>query len=713
MSGLSFWGGPGYYTSMEGTMEILKVGHFPGNIIFIACFLVANGIFAYLCFNLIRILLLAKPEETNRFDQIGRRIRTVLYYVFGQARVAREPAGIGHFLIFWTFIFLTIGYLEEFARGVYHEFSYEGILAFLTGETIAELAYGLFILIQDLLCFAVFIVLCISLYRRYIQKPLRLQTDDAHAIVDATIIIGLIMSLLVLMLALHGVEGVKRPEFGATWMPIGKVFSNIFDGLSEGGLENVYTILWWVHTIIILYFLTYLPRSKHMHLLGAIPNVFMRSYNSTGYLPKLDLEDETLETYGANKMEDFSWKQLMDSYACTECGRCQANCPAFLTDKPLTPYGMIHHLKLHILPKGKMMLNQKEGVELEDTEGLLEKPIVPDVVEEEAVMSCTTCGACMEECPVFNEHIPKIVDMRRYLVLTEAKIPSEGQLAFRNMENQSNPWGMGAHTRGDWAKEAGVQTLAENPDVEYLYFVGCAASFDERNKKIAFAVTKILKSAGISFGILGTEEGCCGDSARRLGNEYLFQMMAATNVEVMNNYNVKKVICSCPHGLNCLKNDYPQFGGNYEVYHHTEIIHKLLEEGKLKLTKKIKDFERVTYHDPCYLGRHNKVYFPPRNILNQIPGIKTQEMARNSRKSFCCGGGGGRMWLEEHIGKRINVERTEHALAVKPDRVAVACPFCLIMFDEGLKAKEAQEYCKALDVSEIVAQCIEEPKPAE
>lgn len=684
-------------------MEVLKVGYFPGNVIFIVCFLTALGIFLYLCYGLVQILLLAKKED--RFDQIGRRIMGVLYYVLGQARVAREPAGWGHVLIFFCFLMLSIAYLEEFAKGVYHGFSYEAILAYITGETIAELAYGFLIFITDILCFVVFIVLCISLYRRYIQKPLRLKTDDPHAIVDATIIIGLIMSLLVLMLALHGIEGVKRPEFAATWMPIGKFFAKIFDGLSESGLENAYTIMWWVHTLIILYFLTYLPRSKHMHLLGAIPNVFFRSLDRpTSYLSKLDLEDETAEYYGVNKMEDFTWKQLFDSYACTECGRCQVNCPAFLTDKPLTPYGVIHHLKLHIIPKGKLLVKKNKGQEIEDPEGLLEKPLMPDVIEEEAVMSCTTCGACMEECPVFNEHIPKIVDMRRYLVLTEAKIPSEGQLAFRNMETQSNPWGIGAHKRGDWVKEVDfpIPTMAENPDVEYLYFVGCAGSFDDRNKKIAIAVSKILKAAGISFAILGAEEGCCGDSARRLGNEYLFQMMAATNVEVMNNYKIKKAITSCPHCYNALKHDYPQFGGNYEVYHHTEIISNLLNEGKIHLTKPLEGVHHVTYHDPCYLGRHNKIYQPPRDILNHIPGIVVKEMARNSRKSFCCGGGGGRMWLEEHIGKRINVERTEQALEVKPDRVAVACPFCVIMFDEGLKAKEALEYCKPMDISEMV-----------
>ena len=698
---------------MEGTMGILKVGYFPGNIIFIACLLAAFGIFSYLCYNLIRILLLAKPEETKRFDQIFRRIINVIYYVFAQARVVREPAGVGHFFIFWSFIFLSIGYVEEFARGVYHGFSYEGILAYFTGETIAELAYGSFILIQDILCFVVLIILCISLYRRYIQKPLRLKIDDPHAIVDATIIIGLIMSLLVLMLFLHGIEGVKRPAFASTWMPIGQFFANIFDGLSETGLEKVHTILWWVHVLIILYFLTYLPRSKHMHLLGAIPNVFMRSFNSTGYLPTLDIEDEEAETFGVNKMEDFSWKQLMDSFACTECGRCQVSCPAFLTDKPLTPYAMVHHMKLHTLSKGKLMLEQKAGKEVEDTEKVLQKPLIPDVIEEDAVMSCTTCGACMEECPVFIEHIPKIVDMRRYLVLTEAKVSPEGQLAFKNMENQSNPWGIGAHTRADWAKEAGVQTMAENSDVEYLYFVGCSESFDERNKRIAIAVAKILKAAGISFAILGTEEGCCGDSARRLGNEYLFQMLVEANIEVMNKYKVKKVITSCPHGLNCLKNEYPQFGGNYEVYHHTEIIYQLMEVEILKLTKPVEGFKQVTYHDPCYLGRHNKVYRPPRYILNHVPGIVTQEMPRNSRKSFCCGGGGGRMWLEENLGKRINVERTEEALETKPERIVIACPFCLTMFDEGLSTKEAQEYCKVLDIAEIVAACIEEPSPAE
>ncbi|KPJ64297.1 MAG: hypothetical protein AMJ45_06130 [Syntrophobacter sp. DG_60] len=685
-------------------MKILKVGHFPGNIIFITCLLISFGIFAYLCFNLVKILLLAKPEETNRFDQIGKRIWGVIYYVLGQARVVREPAGVGHFFIFWCFIFLSIGYLEEFGRGIYHGFSYEAMLASIIGKTMAEQAYGSFIFIQDVLCAVVFVILCISLHRRYILKPLRLKTDDPHAIVDATIIIGLIMALLALKLSLHGIEVVKKP-FAPEWMPFGSLFAKIFDGLSESGLENIYTILWWVHILIILYFLTFCYPFFHTkvgHLLGAIPNVFMCSFRSTGYLPKLNLKDETAEFFGVNKMEDFTWKQLMDSYACTECGRCQVNCPAFMTDKPLSPYGIIHHLKLHILAKGRLMLKKKAGKEVEDPEGLLQKPLVPDVIEEEAVMACTTCGACMEECPVFNEHIPKIVDMRRYLVLTEAKIPPKGPLVFKNMQNQSNPWGIGAHMRGDWAKESGVQTIAENPDVEYLYFVGCAGSFDERNKKIAMAVAKILKAAGISFAILGAEEGCCGDSARRLGNEYLFQMLAAANIEVMNNYKVKKIITSCPHGLNCLKNDYPQFGGNYEVYHHAEIIFKLIKEGRIELTKEVKGFKQVTYHDPCYLGRHNKVYFPPRYILDHIPGIVRKEMTRNFRKSFCCGGGGGRIWLEEYIGKKINVERTEQALETKPERIAIACPFCLIMFDEGLRVKGAQEYCKVLDIAEMV-----------
>lgn len=689
-------------------MEALKVGYYPGNIIFVVCFVAAFGIFTYLCWNLIKILALAKSEETQRVDQIGRRIKGVLYYVFGQARVVRDFVGWGHFLIFWSFIFLSIGYLEEFAKGVYHGFSYEGILAWFLGETIAEVLYGIFILIQDILCFAVLIVLCISLYRRYVQKPLRLKIDDPHAIVDATIIIGLIMSLLVLMLALHGIETVKRPAFGGTWMPIGQHFSNLFNGLSDSELGNVHTILWWVHVLIILYFLTYLPRSKHMHILGAIPNVFMRSFNSTGYLPQLDIEDETAEFFGVNRMEDFSWKQLVDSYACTECGRCQIACPAFATDKPLTPYGIVHHLKLHTLAKGKKILEQKRGKEPDDPEGVLQKMLVPDIIQEEAVLACTTCGACMEECPVFIEHIPKIVDMRRYLVLTEAKISPEGQLAFRNMENQSNPWGIGSHTRGDWAKEAGVQTMAENPDVEYLYFVGCAGSFDERNKKIAASVAKILAAAGVSFSILGEEESCCGDSARRLGNEYLFQMLAQANIEVMNNYNVKKVITSCPHGFNCLRHDFKQFGGNYEVFHHTQMLHELINDGRIKLTKPVQGFKRVTYHDPCYLGRHNKVYLPPRHILDNVPGIVRQEMTNHSRKSFCCGAGGGRMWLEETIGKRINIERTEQALETKPDRVVVACPFCLTMFDEGLKLKEVDESCGVLDIAEIVAGCMDE-----
>jgi Fe-S oxidoreductase len=425
----------------------------------------------------------------------------------------------------------------------------------------------------------------------------------------------------------------------------------------------------------------------------------------------MNLEDETAETFGVSKIEEFTWKQLLDLYACTECGRCSENCPATLTGKPLSPKLTIHHLREHLQKKGKVLLSQdgKEETEPVNPEGELGRALVGEVCQHDELWSCTTCGNCMENCPVFIEHIHKYVDMRRYLVLMESSFPAEVQNVMRNWETNSNPWGLGFATRGDWSKDLPVKTMAEDSQVEYLFYVGCGGSFDERAKKISSAMVTLLNEAGVSFAILGAEEKCCGETARRIGNEYLFQTMAAELVETINSYGVQKIITTCPHGYNCLKNEYPQFGGQWVVYHHSEILAQLLRDGRLQ-TKVVMD-KHLIFHDSCYLGRYNSIYDQPRSLIKSIPGLRFSEMDRSRNKSFCCGAGGGRMWMEETLGDRkINDARTEQALALKPDIIGVSCPFCTTMFEDGLKDRNMEEEVRVYDLAELLAQTIKSDK---
>ena len=616
----------------------------------------------------------------------------------------REPAGWGHFFIFWGFVIISIGSLETFGVGVYHGFAYWKFL----GKGLTSLLY----LLQDLFCAAVVVALCVALYRRFVVKPERLIYEDQKAVnQDACIIIGLILLLIVLLFGARAAEYLLAQGEPSQYFPrlafVSVAFSSLFAGLTTEGLQAWYSFCWWGHTVVILGFLIYIPFSKHLHLLGAIPNVFFRRLSSVGELSKMDLEDETAETYGVSKIEEFSWKQLLDLYACTECGRCSDNCPATLTGKPLSPKLTIHHLKEHLQAKGKMLLAQQGAAEAAtaNPEGELAKALIGDICQHDELWSCTTCGNCIENCPVFIEHIDKYVDMRRYLVLMESNFSPEVQNVMRNWETNSNPWGLGFATRGDWAKGLPVKTLAEDSQVEYLYYVGCAGSFDERAKKISSALVTLLNEAGVSFGILGAEEKCCGETARRLGNEYLFQSMATELVEIINSYGVKKIITACPHGYNCLKNEYPQFGANWEVYHHSEFLATLLKEGQLQPHQSMD--KNLVFHDSCYLGRYNDLYEEPRTVLNSISGLQFSEMDRSRNKAFCCGAGGGRMWMEETLGdQKINDARTDQALQLEPDIIGVCCPFCTTMFEDGLKTFDMDEKVKVYDIAEILVQSI-------
>src|ERR671919_695996 len=451
---------------------------------------------------------------------------------------------------------------------------------------------------------------------------------------------------------------------------------------------------------ILLMILVYIPFSKHLHIITSSINVFLTKTKPMGTLTPLRIDLDQMEdggSLGAGTVEDLTWKQILDTYTCTECGRCQAVCPAWNTGKPLSPKLLIMNLRDHVLDHGRDILDARAaGQEYEKV------PLNPDVVEDEVVWDCTTCGACMQECPVNIEHVDHIVDMRRNLVMAESRFPQEAGLMLRNLESARNPWGVPQTQRAAWAEGLGVRVLEDGNAPEYLYWVGCAASFDDRSKKIAQATARTLQKAGVRFAILGPRELCNGDPARRIGNEYLFQQLAEENVGTLNSVGARKIVVNCPHCFNTLRNEYPDFGGNYEVVHHSQLFARLIEEGKLRPTEEIDSL--ITYHDPCYLGRHNRVYKEPRDVLDGVPGLRQVEMPRHRERGFCCGAGGARMWMEERLGKRVNQERTDEAAATGADILGVACPLCLVMLDDGGKGERAD--MRVLDIAQVVAESV-------
>jgi Fe-S oxidoreductase/nitrate reductase gamma subunit len=684
---------------------------------------IAMAIFAYGVYQRWKMWKAIGKDEI-RIDELPARIKALIMNGFFQVKTWKDVyPGIMHGCIFFGFFVLIFG--AAFDAGEFHITEPLFSWAFLRGSF-----YLGFSFLMDLFGLLVLIGVLMAVYRRYIQKPDRLTykgTPDTTADDGiALLLIGgiIITGFLIEALRIHAtmIEGIGPDKVTPAWETcsfVGWTLANILSGMDVESAKTGHKIMWWTHTFIALGFIAYIPYSRLLHIITTPANHFFATLKPTGYVePIRDIENQ--ESFGVSKLEEFTWKQIFDSDACTKCGRCQDGCPAYLTGKHLSPKKLVQDLKTHWLEKAPAAIKAKaaaapvaEGAEAApavEAEGAApEKALVGDVIDLNTVWDCTNCMYCMENCSSSIEHVQKIIDMRRYKVLTEADFAPELQLTYRNMENNSNPWGIGAHMRADWAKELGVKTLAEDPNVEYLLYVGCSGSFDDRGKKISVAFAKVLQAAGVSFGILGTEEGCCGDSAMRGGNDYLFQSQAQANIEVMNGYGVKKVIAICPHGYNCIKKDYPNFGGKYEVYHHTEIIADLIAKGKIKFTQPQNG--TFTYHDSCFLGRYNQVYDQPRSILSAIPGVNLAEMERNLSKSFCCGAGGARMWMEEH-GDRINNARTDQAAATNAGTIAVGCPFCLTMFSDGIKDRQLTEKMVALDIAEIVVKAmgIEEVK---
>ncbi len=662
----------------------------------------------------------AMGKEEIRWDQLPLRLKSLFVNGFLQIKTWRDVyPGIMHGLIFFGFFVLIFG--AAFDAGEFHITEPLFGWAFLRGSFYINFSF-----LMDLFGLLVLIGVLMAMFRRYVIKPERLSykgtsdntADDAIALL---LIAGIVITGFIIEALRIYVTRAASPWETCSF--VGWALSYAYTGMDFETAKTLHKISWWTHTVIALGFIAYIPYSRLLHIITVPANHFLMSLKPTGYVEPIR-DFETAESFGVSKLEEFTWKQIFDADACTKCGRCQDGCPAYLSGKHLSPKKLVQDIKTHWLEKAPAAIKAKvsaapaaEGAEAsapaEAVEGATpEKALLGDVVSMHELWDCTNCMYCVENCSASIEHVQKIIDMRRYKVLTEADFAPELQLTCRNMENNSNPWGIGAHMRADWAKELGIKPLAENPDVEYLFFVGCSGSFDDRGKKVAVAFAKILQAAGVSFGILGNEEGCCGDSAMRSGNEYLFQSLAQANIAVMNGYGVKKIITICPHGYNALKKDYPNFEGVYEVYHHTEIIAGLLASGKIKFTNSVSGV--FTYHDSCFLGRYNEIYQQPRQILSAIPGMNLVEMDRNLSKSFCCGAGGARMWMEEDIGDRINNMRTKQAMEVKADTVAVACPFCLTMISDGIKDNQMTEKMVSLDVAEIVikAMGLEETKPA-
>ena len=658
-------------------------------------FLALTGALSSYLFYFRVVRLIRQGSSVARFDHPWQRLTGATAIVLGQRKVlqrvpSKDWAGLAHALIFWGFLSFSLSYLIFIFIGSAWR-SFPETLLTATGVRIFS-AY------LDIQAAVLLVLLAWALLRRWVAKPRRLSFDLTRNM-DSVIIVGLIGFLMVSTLLTHAFFVAKGGHGPEAQVFIGGALGGWFTslGVGQGSASVMHGVFWWTHLAIILGFSIYIPFSKHMHMVAAPLNAYFRSLEPTGVMAPIDLEKA--ERFGAGRVQDFTWKQLLDGFACAVCGRCTDVCPANLTGKALSPMHIVENLKEHMQAIGHQGPRDPQHVE--------PTPLIGGPISEEAVWDCVSCGACMEECPVVVEHIPTIMDMRRNLVLEESKIPESAMTALLSLEQRGHPWRGTQYSRTDWAEGLDVPTLADKPDAEILFWVGCTGALEQRSQGIARSMVKVLKSAGVDFAILGEEETCTGDPARRMGNEYLYQTLAKQNIETLNRYNVTKIVTICPHCFNTMRNEYPQFGGEYEVLHYSQFIDGLVKQGRVKPIKLIDT--TVAYHDSCFLGRHNGVYDEPRDIAKAIPGLKLVEMSpRHRERGFCCGAGGGHMWLEESGGTRITHARTDHFLETGADTVAVSCPFCLQMLTEGIQAKGQEGQKKAMDVLEILAESLED-----
>ncbi|MGE7907416.1 heterodisulfide reductase-related iron-sulfur binding cluster [Peribacillus sp. NPDC094092] len=679
----------------------------------------AGYLFVYLLKTRYVYIKLGKKEVFE--ERKDERFRKIMVNVFGQKKLLKDKkSGAIHVMFFYGFLLVQLGAIDFIIKGIvpglYLQFG---------------LLYESFKFFQELVTLMILVAVVWAYYRRYIEKLVRLKRGWKSGLV--LIFIG---SLMLSVLVGNGMDLIWHEEnVHFSWMePVASSIAIVFAGLATPIVVTLFYIMWWIHLFTLLAFLVYVPQSKHAHLIAGPINTYFHRLDRAGTLRKVDFEDETQESFGVGKVQDFTQTQMIDFYACVECGRCTNMCPATGTGKMLSPMDLIVKLRDHLTMTGAAVTHKQPwvpafafadtkgnqiakaaGAEVMTVEQIYSPSMIGDVITEEEIWACTTCRNCEDQCPVMNEHVDKIIDMRRYLVLTEGKMNPDAQRAMQNIERQGNPWGLNRKDKENWRELRGdvliptikeVIKLGEEP--EYLLWVGSMGAFDSRSQKIALSFAKLLNEAGVSFAILGNKEKNSGDTARRLGNEFLFQDLVTANIAEFEKNEIKKIVTIDPHAYNIFKNEYPDFGFTAEVYHHTELLNQLVNEGRLKPQYEVN--ETITFHDSCYLGRYNDVYNPPREILKSIPGVTLVEMKRNRQDGMCCGAGGGLMWMEEDTGQRINVARTEQALAVNPSVISSGCPYCLTMLSDGTKAKEVEDSVATYDVAELLEKAIFDTK---
>ncbi len=661
-------------------------------------------------FFLYRLVSSGKPAP-GRTEGAWKRVQAEIVEVLGQRKLLKKTVpGVAHFFTFWGFTILLFTIIEAYGALFQSNFAipligHDSWLGFL----------------EDFFSVAVLVALVVFTIIRIKNSPARKERSSrfygSHT--DAAWITLGGIALVVITLLLYRAAQVNTGDFPYSDFAFAShLIANALRPLGVASNRDLVAVFLVGNVAVLMAFLVFVTYSKHLHIFAAPLNVaFSRRPKALGGLwntPNMDPEQLTEDTvFGAGKIDDFTWKQLLDLATCTECGRCQELCPAWGTGKPLSPKLLIMSLRDHLFHSADRLLASApaEGATATAVEA---GPLVPNVIDPDVLWACTTCGACVEACPVDIEHVDAIVDMRRYQVLMESEFPSEAGAMLRNIENQGDPWGLGTSHRLDWTEGLGFEVpvvTGELPeDVEYLFWVGCAGALDERARKVTQSTARLLNKAGVKFAVLGPRESCTGDPARRLGNEYLYQMQAMQNVETLNDAKAKKVIASCPHCFNELANEYPALGGNFEVIHHSQLLSDLVKNRALVPAKESQ--AKITFHDSCYLGRHNGIYDEPRSVIDAVPGMVQVEMDRTKERSFCCGAGGARMWLEENIGTRINEARVTQALELDPDMVSTACPYCMIMLDDGVKAKqasgEAKETVQVLDISQVLERSLQE-----